>query len=66
MAYWCSLDDGAINPCNIRPKFWDAYRPNVKVSKIVEAVLRQFGFFTQQIAMSIKRALIEQGYLEKA
>lgn len=66
LAYWCSLDDGAINPCNIRPKFWDAYRPNVKVSKIVEAVLRQFGFFTQQIAMSIKRALIEQGYLEKA
>lgn len=63
LAYWCSLDDGAINPCNIRPKFWDAYRPNVKVSKIVEAVLRQFGFFTQQIAMSIKRALIQQNYL---
>lgn len=63
LAYWCSLDDGAINPCTIAPKFWDKFRPNVKVSKIVEAVLRQFGFFTQQIAMSIKRALIQQNYL---
>ena len=63
LCFWCSQDDGAINPCTIAPKFWDKFRPNVKVSKIIEAVLRQFGFFTQQIAMSIKRALIQQGYL---
>ena len=63
LCFWCSQDDGAINPCTIAPKFWDKFRPNVKVSKIIEAVLRQFGFFTQQIAMSIKRALKEEGYL---
>ena len=63
LCFWCSQDDGAINPCTIAPKFWDKFRPNVKVSKIIEAVLRQFGFFTQQIAMSIKRALKDEGYL---
>ena len=63
LCFWCSQDDGAINPCTIVPKFWNKFRPNVKVSKIIEAVLRQFGFFTQQIAMSIKRALKEEGYL---
>ena len=66
LSYWLTLDDASLMPCYIAPKFWDKFRPNVKVSKIIEAVLRQFGFFTQQIAMSIKRALIEEGYLEKA
>ena len=65
LSYWLTLDNASLMPCYIQPKFWDKFRPNVKVSKIIEAVLRQFGFFTQQIAMSIKRALIEQGYLEK-
>jgi hypothetical protein len=52
-------------PCNIPPKFWnrDDLRPNVKVSKSVEGVLKNLGLFTQQIAMSIKRALIQQNYL---
>lgn len=63
LSYWLTLDDASLMPCYIAPKFWDKFRPNVKVSKIIEAVLRQFGFFTQQIAMSIKRALIQQGYL---
>ena len=63
LSYWLTLDDASLMPCYIAPKFWDKFRPNVKVSKIIEAVLRQFGFFTQQIAMSIKRALKEEGYL---
>jgi len=65
LSYWLSLDNASLMPCNIAPKFWDKYRPNVKVSKIIESVLRHFGFFTQQIAMSIKKALIEQGYIER-
>lgn len=65
LSYWLTLDNASLMPCNIAPKFWDKYRPNVKVSKIIESVLRQFGFFTQQIAMSIKKALIEQGYIER-
>ena len=63
LSYWLTLDDASLMPCYIAPKFWNKFRPNVKVSKIIEAVLRQFGFFTQQIAMSIKRALKEEGYL---
>jgi hypothetical protein len=63
LSYWLTLDDASLMPCYIAPKFWDKFRPNVKVSKIIEAVLRQFGFFTQQIAMSITRALIQQGFL---
>ena len=65
LSYWLTLDNASLMPCYIAPKFWDKYRPNVKVSKIIESVLRQIGFFTQQMAMSIKKALIDQGYLTK-
>ena len=44
LSYWLSLDNASLMPCNIAPKFWDKYRPNVKVSKIIEAVLRQLDF----------------------
>lgn len=62
-SWYLTQDNASLMPCNIAPKHWDKYRPNVKVSKSLESVLRQFGFFTQQIAMSIKRALIQQNYL---
>ena len=64
-SWYLSQDNASLMPCNIPPKFWnrDDLRPNVKVSKSVEGVLKNLGFFTQQIAMSIKRALIQQGYL---
>lgn len=64
-SWYLSQDNASLMPCNIPPKFWnrDDLRPNVKVSKSVEGVLRNLGFFTQQIAMSIKRALIQQNYL---
>ena len=64
-SWYLSQDNASLMPCNIPPKFWnrDDLRPNVKVSKSVEGVLKNLGFFTQQIAMSIKRALKEEGYL---
>jgi hypothetical protein len=64
-SFYLTQDNASLMPCNIPPKFWnrDDLRPNVKVSKSVEGVLKNLGFFTQQIAMSIKRALIQQGYL---
>ena len=64
-SWYLSQDNASLMPCDIPPKFWnrDDLRPNVKVSKSVEGVLKNLGFFTQQIAMSIKRALIQQGYL---
>ena len=64
-SWYLSQDNASLIPCDIPPKFWnrDDLRPNVKVSKSVEGVLKNLGFFTQQIAMSIKRALIQQGYL---
>lgn len=64
-SWYLSQDNASLMPCDIPPKFWnrDDLRPNVKVSKSVEGVLKNLGFFTQQIAMSIKRALKEEGYL---
>lgn len=64
-SWYLSQDNASLMPCDIPPKFWnrDNLRPNVKVSKSVEGVLKNLGFFTQQIAMSIKRALKEEGYL---
>ena len=64
-SFYLTQDNASLMPCNIPPKFWnrDDLRPNVKVSKSVEGVLKNLGFFTQQIAMSIKRALIQQNYL---
>ena len=64
-SFYLTQDDASLMPCNIPPKFWnrDDLRPNVKVSKSVEGVLKNLGFFTQQMAMSIKRALIQQNYL---
>lgn len=64
-SWYLTQDNASLMPCNIPPKFWnrDDLRPNVKVSKSVEGVLKNLGFFTQQIAMSIKRALIQQNYL---
>lgn len=64
-SYYLTQDDASLMPCNIAPKFWnrDDLRPNVKVSKSMEGVLKNLGFFVQQIAMSIKKNLKEQGYI---
>lgn len=62
-SFYLTQDDASLMPCSIAPKFWNNFRPNVKVSKTLEAVLRHFGFFTQQIAQSIKRNLIQQKYI---
>ena len=64
-SYYLTQDNASLMPCNIAPKFWnrDDLRPNVKVSKSMEGVLKNLGFFAQQIAMSIKKNLVDQGYI---
>ena len=64
-SYYLTQDNASLMPCDIAPKFWnrDDLRPNVKVSKSMEGVLKNLGFFAQQMAMSIKKNLVDQGYI---
>lgn len=63
LSYWLTQDNASLKPCNIQPKRWDKLRPNVKVCKHLEGVCKNLKFYSQQIAMSIKKALKEEGYL---
>lgn len=64
-SYYLTQDEASLNPCNIQPKHWNKYRPNVKVCKHLEGTLKNIKFFSNQIAMSMKRSLIQQGYITK-
>lgn len=66
LSYWLTQDNASLIPCNIKPKVWDKIRPNVKVCKHLETLLhpQAISFLLPQMAMSCKKLLIDEGFIE--
>lgn len=64
--YYLSLDDASLIPCNIAPKKWNKYRPNVSVCKHLEGLLhpQTISFLLPQMAMSVKKVLIAENLIK--
>lgn len=63
ISYFATLEDASLIPNTIYPKKWDKYRKNALCCKHLSGLFRNLSFFENQMAMSIKKNMIDQGLL---
>lgn len=63
ISYFATLENASLIPNNIYPKKWDKFRNGALCCKHLSGLFRTLGFFTNQMAMSIKKNMKEQGLL---
>lgn len=63
ISYFATLENASLIPNNIYPKKWNKYRDGALCCKHLSGLFRQLGFFIPQMAMSIKKNMVEQGLL---
>ena len=63
VSYFATLENASLIPNNIYPKKWDKYRMNALCCKHLSGLFRNLSFFENQMAMSIKKNMIDQGLL---
>ncbi len=64
-AYWSTQQQASLIKCNIKPQYWDSkeLRGETLICKHLSALLRNLSFLENQMAMSIKKNMKEQGLI---
>jgi hypothetical protein len=62
LSYYLTQDNASLIPCTIAPKVWNHIRPDVKVCKHLETLLRPqtINFLLPQMAMAVKKVLVDE------
>ena len=63
ISFFATLENASLIPNNIYPKKWDKYRYGALCCKHLSGLFRNLGFFSNQMAMSIKKNMKDQNLL---
>ena len=64
ISYNATKEDASLIPSTIAPKFWGKYRGDALVCKHLSGLCRNLGFFENLIAMSIKKNMKDQEFID--